>query len=79
MYINWGKQTSLIKQLSRQINAEVVVLNRHTYFSEDFVWAFARLPFWNDTENKLDQVDHILETEGTETKFVSDSVLSMRA
>ena len=48
---------------------------QHTYFSEHFIRALARLSIWNNTEHKLDQVDHILETEGAETKLVLYSLL----
>ena len=73
--------TSLIEHLPKYASSEKVDKHRrlfffqHTYFSEHFIRALARLSIWNDAEHKLDQVDHVLETEGAETKLVLYSLL----
>ena len=48
------------------------------YLSEHAIVSLL-LWFWYNAEHKLDQVDSILEAEGAETKFVSNSMLSVRA
>ena len=44
------------------------------YLCEDLIGSLA-FRFLDDTEHKLDEVSHILETEGDETKLVFYSTL----